>query len=121
VIGKTFENCLLEKLNLVNESELQFGFTKGLFPLIAGLLMSKAKYEILQVQKTLFIGLFDVQSAFDVVQHIILMDKLFNQKIPLALWSIIDDMYSGLCQGGTPMSSPPVPIRGLVRRSYTNE
>ena len=27
----------------VNESELQFGFTKGLFPLIAGLLMSEAK------------------------------------------------------------------------------
>jgi hypothetical protein len=24
------------------------------------------------------------------------MDKLFDQKIPLALWSIIDDMYSGL-------------------------
>jgi hypothetical protein len=96
MIGKTFENCLLEKLNLVNESELQFEFTKGLFPLIAGLLMSEAKYEISQVQKTLFIGLFDVQSAFDVVQHIILMDKLFDQTIPLALWSIIDDMYSGL-------------------------
>ena len=90
VIGKTSENCLLEKLNLVNESELQFGFTKGLFPLIAGLLMSEAKYEISQVQKTLFIGLFDV------VQHIILMDKLFDPKIPLVLWSIIDDMYSGL-------------------------
>ena len=58
--------------------------------------MSEAKYEISQVQKTLFIGLFDVQSAFDVVQHIILMDKLFDQTIPLALWSIIDDMYSGL-------------------------
>jgi hypothetical protein len=96
VIGKTFENCLLKKLNLVNESELQFGFTKGLFPLIAGLLMSEAKYEVSQVQKTLFIGLFDVQSAFDVVQHIILMDKLFDQKIPLALWPIIDVMYSGL-------------------------
>jgi hypothetical protein len=24
------------------------------------------------------------------------MDKLFDQAIPLALWSIIDDMYSGL-------------------------
>jgi hypothetical protein len=24
------------------------------------------------------------------------MDKLFDQKIPLALWSIIEDMYSGL-------------------------
>ena len=58
--------------------------------------MSEAKYEVSQVQKTLFIGLFDVQSAFDVVQHIILMDKLFDQQIPLALWSIIDDMYSGL-------------------------
>ena len=96
VIGKTFENCPLEKLNLVNESELQFGFTKGLFPLIAGLLMSEAKYEVSQVQKTLFIGLFDVQSAFDVVQHIIPMDNLFDQKITLALWSIINDMYSGL-------------------------
>jgi hypothetical protein len=97
VIGKTSENCLLEKLNLViNESELPFGFTKRLFPLIAGLLISEAKYEVSQVQKTLFIGLFDVQSAFDVVQHIILMDKLFDQKIPLVLWSIIDDMYSGL-------------------------
>lgn len=80
MIGKTFENCLLEKLNLVNESELQFGFTKGLFPLIAGLLMSEAKYEVSQVQRTLFIGLFKVQSAFDAVQHIILMDKLFDKK-----------------------------------------
>jgi hypothetical protein len=53
VIGKTFENCLLEKLNLVNESKLQFGFTKGLFPLIAELLMSEAKYEVSQFQKTL--------------------------------------------------------------------
>jgi hypothetical protein len=58
--------------------------------------MSEAKYEVSQVQKTLFIGLFDVQSTFDVVQHIILMDKLFDQKITLALWSIIEDMYSGL-------------------------
>ena len=58
--------------------------------------MSEAKYKVSQVKKTLFIGLFDVQSAFHVVQHIILMDKLFDQAIPLALWSIIDDMYSGL-------------------------
>jgi hypothetical protein len=52
VIGKTFENCLLEKLN---ETELQLGFIKGLFPL-----MSETKYEVSQVTKTLFIGLFDV-------------------------------------------------------------
>ena len=38
-----------------NTTELQFGFIKGLFPLIAGLLMSEAKYEGSQVQKTLFI------------------------------------------------------------------
>jgi hypothetical protein len=51
--------------------------------------MSEAKYEVSQVQRTLFIGLFNVQSAFDAVQYIIVMDKLFDQKIPLALLSII--------------------------------
>jgi hypothetical protein len=30
------------------------------------------------------------------VMMLLLMDKLFDQAIPLALWSIIDDMYSGL-------------------------
>jgi hypothetical protein len=38
----------------------------------------------------------DVQSAFDVVQHKILLDKLIDQSIHPTLWLIIKDLYSGL-------------------------
>jgi hypothetical protein len=43
--------------------------------------------------------LYPFQPAFDVVQYIILMDKLFDQQTLLAMWSIINDMYSDLTTG----------------------
>jgi hypothetical protein len=41
-------------------------------------------------------GIMDVQSAFDVVQHNILLDKLLDKQIHPILWTLIKDMYSGL-------------------------
>ena len=38
----------------------------------------------------------NVQSAFDVVQHKILLDKLLDEEINLILWLVIKDLYSGL-------------------------
>ena len=38
----------------------------------------------------------DVQSAFDVIQHKILLDKLIDQSIHPTLWLIIKDLYSDL-------------------------
>jgi hypothetical protein len=38
----------------------------------------------------------DVQSAFDVVQHKILLDKLIDKSMHPTLWLIIKDLYSGL-------------------------
>ena len=46
--------------------------------------------------KGINIGILNVQSAFDVVQHKILLDKLIDQSIHPTLWLIIKDLYSGL-------------------------
>jgi hypothetical protein len=46
--------------------------------------------------KGINIGISDVQSAFDVVQHKIRLDKLIDQPIHPTLWLIIKDLYSGL-------------------------
>ena len=65
-------------------TDLQFGFTEGLKPIMASLLISEAKCEKKQ------------KSAFDVVQHKILLDKLIGQSIHPTLWLIIKYLYSDL-------------------------
>ncbi|VDI26425.1 Hypothetical predicted protein [Mytilus galloprovincialis] len=45
VTGKTFEYSFLTKLNLESKTDLQFGFTKGLSPIMASLIISEARYE----------------------------------------------------------------------------
>jgi hypothetical protein len=84
IIGKTFEYSMLRKLKLTSMTDLQFGFTEGLNPIMASLLISEAKCEKKQ------------KSAFDVVQHKILLDKLIGQSIHPTLWLIIKYLYSDL-------------------------
>ena len=55
VMGKLFEYCLLEKLNLTNISELQYGFTKGLSPIMSGLIITEEKAEAKHTKSTLFL------------------------------------------------------------------
>ena len=96
VMGKLFEYCLLEKLNLTNQSELQFGFTKGLSPIMSSLIITEARAEAKRTKSTLFFATLDVQSAFDVVQHTILFDKLLDRNISPTYWLIIKELYNGL-------------------------
>ncbi|CAC5413436.1 unnamed protein product [Mytilus coruscus] len=60
------------------------------------LLITKAKCEKLKNNIPLFITTVDVQSAFDVVKHIILMDKLLDQNIPPDLLQLIKGLYTDL-------------------------
>ena len=69
---------------------------EGLNPIMASLLISEAKCEKKKNSKGINIGILDVQSAFDVVQHKIMLDKLIDQSIHPTLWLIIKDLYSGL-------------------------
>ncbi len=85
----------MNKLN-ADQSELQFGFTKGLSPTIASLLWSEAVIDAKSNKQPLYIATLDSQKAFDVVHHQILLTKLYHQGISGHMWSMIQSMYSDL-------------------------
>ena len=98
IIGKLFETVLLPRITKdFEQSPLQFGFTKGLSPVMSALIVSEARAEARMDQSTpLFLMTLDSQKAFDVVNHIILLDNLYEAGIHPSLWTIVKDLYSGL-------------------------
>ena len=88
IIRKILEYSMLKKLNFKDKSELQFGFTTELTPLMSNLIISESRYERMPKNTNLIMGIMDVQSY--------LLDKLFDQQIHHILWTLIKDMYSGL-------------------------
>ncbi|MES9880822.1 MAG: reverse transcriptase domain-containing protein [Sedimenticola sp.] len=98
IISKLFEYTILPRLSeRVAQSPLQFGFTEGLSPLMAALLISEARAEVKMNTKTpLFLVTLDSRKAFDVVCHTILLDKLYESGVHPVLWTLVKDMYSGL-------------------------
>ena len=87
--GKLFEYALLDKLKFA-QSELQFGFTEGLSPAMAGLLVCEAKADSQDNKTHSYVATLDSQKAFDVVHHTILLDKLIQTNIHDASWLVID-------------------------------
>ncbi|CAC5356193.1 unnamed protein product [Mytilus coruscus] len=98
VISKLFECTILPRLTVnFNQSPLQFGFTKGLSMLMASLIITEARAEVkLVTMEPLFLITVDSQKAFDVVDHIILLDALYDHTQNHPLWSIVKNLYSGL-------------------------
>ncbi|MEW8090529.1 MAG: reverse transcriptase domain-containing protein [Candidatus Thiodiazotropha endolucinida] len=98
VLGKLFECVLLPRISQTFEqSSLQFGFTKGLSPVMSALIVSEARAEArVNSCAPLFLVTLDSQKAFDVVNHVILLDKLYETGIHPSLWTIVKDMYTGL-------------------------
>ena len=79
------------------QSSLQFGFMKGLSPVMSALIVSEARAEAkINSCKPLFLVTLDSRKAFDVVNHIILLDKLYEAGIHPSLWTIVKNMYTGL-------------------------
>ena len=77
---------------------MQYGFTKGLSPLMSALVVSEARAEAkLTPNAPLYLMTLDSQKAFDVVSHTILLDKLYEAGVQPALWTIVKDMYSSYC------------------------
>ena len=98
ILGKLLESVILKRLHQLNagQSELQYGFTKGLSPTMASLLLSEAALDSRLSNRPLYVATLDTQKAFDVVSHPVLMVKLYEQGINSHLWRLIRSMYSGL-------------------------
>ena len=99
LIGKVFEHVILDKIQAClprAQSSLQFGFTKGLSPLMAALVLSETIVESYESNRALYLGFLDTQKAFDVVFHDSMKCKLFHQGINLHIWNVVDHLYSSL-------------------------
>ena len=98
IIGKLFESVLLPRLaESFEQSSLQFGFSKGLSPVMAALIISEARAEArMNSSAPLFLVTLDSQKAFGVVNRVTLLDKLYEAGIYPILWSIVKELYSGL-------------------------
>ena len=98
VIAKLFESVLLPRLSQsFDQSSLQFGFTKGLSPVMSALIVSEARAEVkMNSCAPLFLVTLDSRKAFDVVNHIIILDKLYETRIHPTICTVIKDLYTEL-------------------------
>ena len=91
VFRKVFEYAFLEKLHIA-QSEMQFGFTEGLSPSTADLLISEAKVKSQENKTHIYVATLDSQMAFHVVHHAILLDKLLQSNMHDTSWLVIKDL-----------------------------
>ncbi len=118
ILGKVLENVYREREH-EKSHPLQFGFTEGLSPTMAGLVLSEAISEAKSSKQDLFVATLDSQKAFNVVSHPSLMRKLFlASDIDPETWSVLSDMQKGMSTAvrWKGYVSRPVEIRQGVRQ-----
>ena len=101
IMGKVVEKITqyhTDEILLPKQNELQFGFTKGLPPIMATLCLTEAAAAAKSSKTALLVGALDVQKAFDVVNHQKLKIKLHNDGVDSTSWRIIDSLYSDISE-----------------------
>ena len=96
VILKILEHILSERHNKVlhkTQSNLQKGFNAGSSSMVAALILSECIYEAKNMKSTLFITTLDGQKAFDVVDHKMLLRKLYLDGIRGNDWLLLQNLY----------------------------
>ena len=79
------------------QSNMQFGFTQNLSPVMAALIITEARAEAkFNTGTSLFLLTLDSQKALDVTNHTIMLDKLYEMSANSTLWLLIKDLSTGL-------------------------
>ena len=121
ILLKVVEHIMNKRHNLIlgeSQSRLQKGFTAGSSSIDAALILSECIAEAKNSHKPLIVATLDAQKAFAVVDHTILLRKLFHDGIKGDNWLLLNDMYTDL----TPRvkweanRSNPIIIRQGVRQ-----
>ena len=73
--------------------DMEFGFTENRYPGFATLLLNEELSEERDTKTPLFVGTLDMQKAFDVVPHDLLMHKLFRDGFPGTWWMMKNENY----------------------------
>ena len=96
VVSKLFECTILPSLTQnFKQSTLQFGFTKGMYMLMAGLIISWARAEVKhRTIEPLYLITVDTQKAFDVADNIIMLDELHEHTQNHSMWTILKKTYT---------------------------
>ena len=112
VFLKLLEHILNERHNkilLETQSRLQKGFTSGSSSMGAALILSECINEAKDRRDQLYVATLDVQKAFDVVNHELLLRKLYLDGIRGNDWLLVQDLYSDMTSAvkwGGHLSSP---------------
>ena len=99
ILGKLTENILKDNIESCiqsQQSDLQFGFTAGLSPTLAALILTESINEAREMGTMLIIVLLDAKKAFDVVDHDILFERLSKMNINPKYWKLLRSWYSKL-------------------------
>jgi hypothetical protein len=99
IVGKVIEKEILKLTRRVvnsQQNKMQFGFTSGISPIYAAVVLTEILAEAKDCKTPIFVTFMDTAKAFDVVQHPVMLDSLFNQGILGSLWHLYSDMYAGI-------------------------
>jgi hypothetical protein len=119
IVGKVVEKEMLKRLRLVvnsSQSPHQFGFTNGVSPMYAALVVTEMLSDAKDDQRDLFITFMDTSKAFDVVDHKGMLNSLYKQGIQGPLWTLFSNMYTdihSLVKWGGQRSSPFQELQGI--------
>ena len=96
ILGKLLEDVYKNR-EKAKSHPLQFGFTSGLSPTMAALVMSEGVIEAKAAKQNLYVAALDSQKAFDVVSHPSLLRKIYlSDDMNPETWSMMAEMQNNM-------------------------
>jgi hypothetical protein len=95
LLGKVLEHVLLAR-KPSQQADLQYGFTKGLSPKMASLILRECIVNSRENREPLYVCTLDAVKAFDTVSHASLLVKLYREGIDMESWAVIKSLYEDM-------------------------